>query len=93
MSKNNFKKGGIRFVYFSPRETRRSRKVAEKMGLETDWNTSISLSAEKDLTENDGLMDQDIGKEKEKNAFVKLTENAQSRLCRLGTKSTHASRY
>jgi len=35
---------GIRFVYFSPREARCGRKIAEKMGLETDWNTSISLA-------------------------------------------------
>lgn len=37
-------KSGVRFVYFSPRDARRSRKVAEKMGLETDWNSSVSLS-------------------------------------------------
>lgn len=36
---------GIRFVYFSPRDTRKTRKIAEKLGLDTDWNTSISLSS------------------------------------------------
>ncbi|KAH9257301.1 hypothetical protein BASA81_004458 [Batrachochytrium salamandrivorans] len=39
---------GIRFVYFSPRDTRKTRKIAEKMGLDTDWNTSISLSSLQD---------------------------------------------
>ena len=34
---------GIRFVYFSPRNMRRSKKVAEKIGLQTDWNCAISL--------------------------------------------------
>jgi hypothetical protein len=36
---------GIRFVYFSPRNPRRSLVLADKMGLETDWNTAISLKA------------------------------------------------
>jgi hypothetical protein len=36
---------GVRFVYFSPRNMRRSQKVAEKIGLETDWNCAISLRA------------------------------------------------
>ena len=36
---------GVRFVYFSPRNMRRSKKVAEKIGLETDWNCAISLRA------------------------------------------------
>ncbi|CEG40071.1 Uncharacterized conserved protein [Plasmopara halstedii] len=34
---------GIRFVYFSPRNMRRSKMLAEKMGIETDWNCAISL--------------------------------------------------
>jgi len=34
---------GIRFVYFSPRNPRRSFVIADKMGLETDWNTAVSL--------------------------------------------------
>jgi len=38
-------KAGVRFVFFSAREPRRSRVIADKMGLETDWNTSISLQA------------------------------------------------
>ncbi|KAI9997937.1 hypothetical protein PInf_002195 [Phytophthora infestans] len=33
---------GIRFVYFSPRNMRRSKLLAEKMGIETDWNCAIS---------------------------------------------------
>ena len=42
---------GIRFVYFSPRNTIKSRKIAEKLGLETDWNTSISLDEESKTTQ------------------------------------------
>ena len=34
---------GIRFVYFSPRNMRRSKPLANKLGLETDWNCAISL--------------------------------------------------
>jgi hypothetical protein len=30
-------------VYFSPRNMRRSKKIAEKIGLQTDWNCAISL--------------------------------------------------
>lgn len=45
---------GIRFVYFSPRGARRSLVVADKMGLETDWNTAISLRA---LESDDGALD------------------------------------
>jgi len=36
---------GVRFVYFSPRNMRRSKPFAEKCGLETDWNCAISLRA------------------------------------------------
>ena len=34
---------GIRFVYFSPRNMRRSKPLANKIGIETDWNCAISL--------------------------------------------------
>jgi hypothetical protein len=34
---------GIRFVYFSPRNMKRSKPVAEKIGLQFDWNCAISL--------------------------------------------------
>eukprot|EP01041_Mallomonas_annulata_P005454 gene5454-10961_t len=34
---------GVRFVYFSPRNMRRSKPTAEKIGLQTDWNCAISL--------------------------------------------------
>lgn len=34
---------GIRFVFFSARNMRRSKRVAEKIGLQTDWNCAISL--------------------------------------------------
>lgn len=38
-------KAGIRFVYFSPRNMRRSKSVAEKLGIQFDWNCAISLRA------------------------------------------------
>ena len=41
----DLRRAGVRFVYFSSREARRTRIAADKMGLETDWNTSISLQA------------------------------------------------
>ena len=38
----NFKEAltsaGVRFVYFSSRNMRRSKPVAEKIGLQFDWN-------------------------------------------------------
>jgi hypothetical protein len=34
---------GVRFVYFSPRNMRRTKSLAEKIGIETDWNCAISL--------------------------------------------------
>ncbi|CAG8547848.1 12207_t:CDS:10, partial [Dentiscutata heterogama] len=36
---------GIRFVYFSPNGERESKAYAERLGLETDWNTCILLSS------------------------------------------------
>ena len=36
---------GVRFVYFSSRNMRRSKPVAEKIGLQFDWNCAISLRA------------------------------------------------
>ncbi|KAF0467800.1 calcium ATPase [Gigaspora margarita] len=36
---------GIRFVYFSPTGERESKAYAERLGLETDWNTCILLSS------------------------------------------------
>ena len=35
---------GIRYVYYSPYNYRHSRILAAKMGLDTGWNTAISLS-------------------------------------------------
>ena len=36
-------KAGIRFVYMASRSYRRTRPLAQKMGLETGWNSAISL--------------------------------------------------
>ncbi|CAG8462820.1 12166_t:CDS:10 [Ambispora leptoticha] len=40
---------GIRFVYFSPTAERESKAYAERLGLETDWNSCILLSSPGDL--------------------------------------------
>jgi len=39
---------GIRFVYLSPAPERESKAFAERIGLETDWNSCILLSSDKD---------------------------------------------
>ena len=39
---------GVRYVFFSRSNMQRSKAVAAKMGLETDWNCAISLRAFED---------------------------------------------
>ncbi|KAF9436969.1 hypothetical protein BGZ76_002420 [Entomortierella beljakovae] len=39
---------GIRFVYFSPASERESKAFADRLGLETDWNSCILLSSASD---------------------------------------------
>ncbi|KAG0245602.1 hypothetical protein BGX31_006961 [Mortierella sp. GBA43] len=39
---------GIRFVYFSPASERESKAFANRLGLETDWNSCILLSSASD---------------------------------------------
>ncbi|KAJ2401653.1 hypothetical protein GGI23_001255 [Coemansia sp. RSA 2559] len=53
---------GIRFVYFSRAGGRQSKAFAERLGLETDWNTCILLSsAGADGVQGDGYIeDHDI---------------------------------
>ena len=34
---------GIRFVYFSPRNMRRTKELASQMGIDVAWNCAISL--------------------------------------------------
>lgn len=46
-------KAGVRFVYFSPRNMRRSKPVAEKIGIQFDWNCAISLRDLDSLNEHD----------------------------------------
>ncbi|CAG8755707.1 20063_t:CDS:10, partial [Dentiscutata erythropus] len=41
----DLKGAGIRFVYFSPTAERESKAYAERLGLETDWNSCILLSS------------------------------------------------
>ncbi|KAI8321349.1 hypothetical protein GQ54DRAFT_261947 [Martensiomyces pterosporus] len=53
---------GIRFVYFSRSKGRQSKAFAERLGLETDWNTCILLSsAADDMRDSEGYVeDHDI---------------------------------
>ncbi|KAJ1664073.1 hypothetical protein EV178_004444 [Coemansia sp. RSA 1646] len=52
---------GIRFVYFSRASGRQSKAFAERLGLETDWNTCILLSSATDGIRGDGYIeDHDI---------------------------------
>ncbi|KAJ2840602.1 hypothetical protein FBU31_000274, partial [Coemansia sp. 'formosensis'] len=44
---------GIRFVYFSKAKGRQSKSFAERLGLETDWNTCILLSSVADGSYDD----------------------------------------
>ena len=39
-----FNPSSIRFIYFSPKEERPSKAFAERLGLETDWNSYLLLS-------------------------------------------------
>jgi hypothetical protein len=34
---------GVRFVYFSPRNMRRTKELASQMGIDVGWNCAISL--------------------------------------------------
>lgn len=40
-----FGEAGVRFVYFSPRNMRRTKEVASQMGIDVAWNCAISLRA------------------------------------------------
>ncbi|KAJ2748652.1 hypothetical protein GGI19_006022, partial [Coemansia pectinata] len=48
---------GIRFVYFSKAKGRQSKSFAERLGLETDWNTCILLSSVADSSYDDSVDD------------------------------------
>ncbi|SBO23817.1 conserved Plasmodium membrane protein, unknown function [Plasmodium knowlesi strain H] len=41
---NDFQNAGIRFVHFSKTDQANTRNVSNLLGMETNWNTSISLS-------------------------------------------------
>ncbi|KAJ2765180.1 hypothetical protein IWQ57_004878, partial [Coemansia nantahalensis] len=52
---------GIRFVYFSQSTGRQSKSFAERLGLETDWNTCVLLSSAADGAHDGGYVeDHDI---------------------------------
>jgi len=38
-----FSDAGVRFVYFSPRNMRRTKEIARQMGIDVAWNCAISL--------------------------------------------------
>jgi phosphoglycolate phosphatase-like HAD superfamily hydrolase len=40
-----FGEAGVRFVYFSPRNMRRTKELASQMGIDVAWNCAISLRA------------------------------------------------
>jgi hypothetical protein len=41
--KEDLDSAGVRFVYFSAQNMKRSKPVAEKIGIPFDWNCAISL--------------------------------------------------
>jgi hypothetical protein len=41
--KEDLDSAGVRFVYFSAQNMKRSKPVAEKLGIPFDWNCAISL--------------------------------------------------
>lgn len=45
-------KGGVRFVYFSPRNMRRTKELASQMGIDVAWNCAISLRPLEDGTDD-----------------------------------------
>jgi hypothetical protein len=49
----NLNAAGVRFIYFSPRNMRRSKPVAEKIGIQFDWNCAISLRSLGEHDEHD----------------------------------------
>lgn len=40
---NSCAHAGVRFVYFSPRNMRRTKELASQMGIDVGWNCAISL--------------------------------------------------
>lgn len=42
-TKEDLDSAGVRFVYFSAQNMKRSKPVAEKIGIPFDWNCAISL--------------------------------------------------
>lgn len=40
---SSFNDSGVRFVYFSPRNMRRTKELASQMGIDVAWNCAISL--------------------------------------------------
>ena len=43
-------KAGVRFVYFSPHNPKRAKIMASQMGIETGWNSAVSLLSENNET-------------------------------------------
>ncbi|KAJ2719721.1 hypothetical protein GGI07_005045 [Coemansia sp. Benny D115] len=51
---------GIRFVHFSAASGRQAKSFGERLGLETDWNTCIVLSADDGAVDGGYIEDHDI---------------------------------
>lgn len=51
--KEQLDESGVRFIYFSARNMKRSKPIAEKIGIPFDWNCAISLRALDRGDEND----------------------------------------
>lgn len=51
--KEDLDSAGVRFVYFSAQNMKRSKPVAEKIGIPFDWNCAISLRELEGGTEQD----------------------------------------
>lgn len=52
-TKEDLDSAGVRFVYFSAQNMKRSKPVAEKIGIPFDWNCAISLRELEGGTEQD----------------------------------------
>ncbi len=54
---------GVRFVYFSTRNMRRTKEIASAMGIDVAWNCAISLEPLGDNEDDDEVRRQNFGEE------------------------------
>ncbi|PVU92478.1 hypothetical protein BB561_003785 [Smittium simulii] len=62
---------GIRFVYFSESMGQQSKAFAERLGLETDWNTCILLSSKDNIENEEESFDEIDSPALVQNEFIK----------------------